>query len=63
MKKMVLAFPSKESMAEFVLACKIVDVHTDFGQITLTGYFSEECQQIAFRDYGAFIPKPPDFVL
>jgi hypothetical protein len=62
MKKIVLAFPSKESMAEYVLAFKIVELQADFDQLTLTGYISEECQQIAFRDYGAFIPKPPDFV-
>ena len=63
MKKMVLAFSSKERMAEFVLECKIIRVKTNLEDITLTGIFSDECLDIAIKEYGAFIPNPPDFII
>lgn len=60
---MTLAFPTKASMAEFVLACKLTQVETNVEEIMLTGIIPEECLQIAFEQYGAFIPNPPDYIL
>jgi hypothetical protein len=63
MRKMVLVFSSRERMAEFVLECKIVHVHTDPVACTLTGSFSEDCIEMAVNHYGAHIANPPDFIM
>lgn len=63
MKKLVLAFPSQGSMAEFILTCKITEVDTDYVYSTLTGTFSEECLKVAIEQFGATISEAPDFIL
>jgi hypothetical protein len=63
MKKMVLAFPTKADMAEFVLDRKINQVEVDRERVTLTGYFLPECIDKAIKKYGAYIPIPPDFII
>lgn len=63
MNKIVLAFPSADVMAAFVLDCKIMKVEIDSEKLTLTGTIPAECLQLAFEQYGASIPKAPDFIL
>lgn len=63
MNKKVLAFPSAEAMAAFVLECKIGKAEIDKLNLTLAGDIPNECMQIAFEQYGASIPKAPDFIL
>jgi hypothetical protein len=62
MKKIVLSFPTKEGMAEFVLACKIKG-EIDPVYNTITGSFDEECIDIATKQYNATIAEAPDFIL
>jgi hypothetical protein len=62
MPKLVLAFPSGERMASFVLECKITRVKTDSRYFTLTGEFSEECVKMALKDYSASIAKSTDVI-
>jgi hypothetical protein len=62
MKKIVLSFPSRELLAEFLLACKIKG---DFDPVnfTTTGHFDEECIQIAINQFQATIAEAPDFII
>jgi hypothetical protein len=62
MKKIVLSFTSKESMAEFLLACKI-KADIDPVNYTITDAFDQECIDIAINQYGAKIAEAPDFIL
>jgi hypothetical protein len=62
MKKIVLSFQSKESMAEFVLTCKIKG-EIDPIYFTITGTFDEECMGIAINQYQATIAEAPDFII
>lgn len=59
----MLSFPSRESMAEFILACRIARVDADIVYFTLTGEFPQECIDIALTEYGAVISDAPDFIL
>ena len=63
MKKIVLCFPSKDSMAEFLLACKIKGADVDTANNIVSGMLDDECIEIAFSQYQAFIPEPPDFLI
>ncbi len=62
MKKTVLMFPSKASMAEFILAHKIVCIDTDVVYFTCTGEFTDELLNIALKEYQAKITDGPDFI-
>jgi hypothetical protein len=62
MKKVVLSFPTKEEMAEFVLACKIKG-EIDPVYNTVTGSFDDECIDVATKQYKATIAEAPDFIL
>ncbi|GAB4092553.1 hypothetical protein [Flaviaesturariibacter terrae] len=63
MHKVVLAFPSRADMAEFIIACKIVHVTTDVENCKLTGTFSGDCLSFAREQYGATIDAAPDFIV
>jgi hypothetical protein len=63
MKKIVLAFPSRESMAEFILAHRIINADTDLIYMTLTGFFPDDVLSDAFSQFGASISAAPDFIL
>jgi hypothetical protein len=63
MKKIVLAFPSKADMAEFIIVCKIVHVTIDNDKCWLTGMFNDEWLNIARQRYGATIDQAPDFIV
>ena len=62
MKKIVLGFPSRELMAEFMIACRIKG---DFDPVnfTITGEFDQECIRIATEKYQGSIAASPDFIL
>jgi hypothetical protein len=62
MKKIVLRFPSKELMAEFILACKIKG-EIDPVYFSITSEFDEECIEIAISQYQAVIAEAPDFII
>lgn len=63
MKKIVLAFPSRESLAEFILAHRIINADTDPIYLKLTGFFPDDVLNDAFSKYGASISAAPDFIL
>jgi hypothetical protein len=63
MKKIVLAFPSRESMAEFILECRLINVQTDAIYLTMTAHLDEECVDIAINKYGGKVSEAPDFIL
>jgi hypothetical protein len=62
MKKIVLSFPTRELMAEFILACRIKG---DINPInfTVTGEFDDECIEIAINQYQGSIADAPDFII
>jgi hypothetical protein len=63
MKKIVLSFPSQESMAEFILECRLINVQTDLIYLTITATLDKECIDIALHKFGAKISETPDFII
>lgn len=63
MNRIVLNFPSKEKIAEFILDCRIQQVETDLNYLTVTGIFTEECLEMALKQYGARVCERSDYTV
>lgn len=61
MNRVVLNFPSKEKIAEFILGCKINDVETDMNYLTVTGAFTDDCLATAIKTYRATVCERSDY--